>query len=137
MSILGIHHITIITADASRSADFYTRVLGMHLVKKTVDFTSPDHYHLYFGDDQARPSTLVTCIEKPGAQRGHPGIGGTHHFASIVETSEAQLKWKRRLNDLGIAVTGPYNRVYFTSIYFRDPDGHLLELVTPGCWAIY
>jgi glyoxalase family protein len=134
MNILGIHHISIVSADARRSADFYTRVLGMHLVKKTVDFDAPDNYHLYFGDETGRPSTLVTCIEKPGAERGHPGLGGTHHFASIVETSEAQLKWKRRLNDYGITVTGPYNRVYFTSIYFRDPDGTILEIATrePG-----
>jgi glyoxalase family protein len=134
MTILGIHHISIICADARRSADFYTGVLGMHLVKKTVDFDSPGHYHLYFGDELGRPATLVTCIEDPGRERGHPGIGGTHHYASIVETGEAQMKWKRWLTGLGIPVTGPYNRVYFSSIYFRDPDGTILEIATrqPG-----
>ncbi len=134
MTLLGIHHISIISADAQRSADFYTRVLGMNLVKKTVNFDAPGSYHLYFGDAAGRPSTLVTVIENPGRERGWPGIGGTHHFASIVESAEAQLKWKRRLNDLGIPVTGPYNRVYFNSIYFRDPDGVILEIATrqPG-----
>ncbi len=134
MKILGIHHISIVCADARRSSDFYTRVLGLRLVKRTVDFDSPDHYHLYFGVDLGQPSTLVTCIEKPGTGRGHPGIGGTHHFASIVETGDAQLKWKRYLSDHGIPVTGPYNRVYFSSIYFHDPDGTILEIATrmPG-----
>jgi glyoxalase family protein len=134
MAILGIHHISTICTDAQRTTDFYTQILGMHLVKKTVDFNAPNHYHLYFGDSHANPSTLVTCIEEPGREHGHPGIGGTHHFALIVESVQAQLKWKRRLMDLGIAIIGPYNRVYFNSIYFHDPDGTILEMATrmPG-----
>lgn len=134
LTLDSIHRITVICADAQRSLDFYTRVLGLHLVKQTVDFNAPSHYHLYFGDALGRPSTLVTCLEDPGAGRGRPGIGGTHHFASIVETAEAQLKWKRWLTDQGLSVTGPYNRVYFSSIYFHDPDGTILEIATrpPG-----
>jgi glyoxalase family protein len=134
MSILSIHHITTVSANAQRTVDFYTGMLGLRLVKKTVSFENPHAYHLYFGDEQGRPSTLVTTIEDPGAAPGHPGIGGTHHFAFIVESPEAQLKWKRRLTDAGISVIGPYNRVYFRSIYFHDPDGIILEIATrqPG-----
>jgi glyoxalase family protein len=134
MNIEGIHHITTICTDAQRTADFYTHILGLRLVKKTVDFNAPEHYHLYFGSETGRPGSLVTCIESPGRPAGHPGIGGTHHFALIVESADAQFKWKRWLLDHGIGVTGPYNRVYFSSIYFHDPDGTILELATrmPG-----
>ncbi len=134
MSILSIHHITTVSTNAQRTVDFYTGMLGLRLVKKTVNLENPHAYHLYFGDEIGRPSTLVTTIEVPGAAPGHPGIGGTHHFAFIVETPEAQLKWKRRLTDADISVIGPYNRVYFRSIYFHDPDGTILEIATrqPG-----
>ena len=63
---------------------------------------------------------------------GRPGIGGTHHVALKVGSADAQLKWKRRLADLGLRVTGPFDRVYFSSIYFRDPDGLILEIATLG-----
>ncbi|MDR3575314.1 MAG: VOC family protein [Anaerolineaceae bacterium] len=134
MSILSIHHITTVSSNMQRTVDFYTGTLGLHLVKKTVSFKPPHHYHVYFGDETGRPSTLVTVLEQPGVAHGHPGIGGTHHFAFIVETPEAQLKWKRRLTDAGQSVIGPYNRVYFRSIYFHDPDGTILEIATrqPG-----
>jgi len=134
MSIQSIHHITTVSSNMQRTVDFYTGMLGFRLVKKTVTFDSPHHYHLYFGDEHGRPSTLVSVIENPDAAHGHPGIGGTHHFAFIVETGEAQLKWKRLLTDAGISVIGPYNRVYFRSIYFHDPDGTILEIATrqPG-----
>lgn len=132
MSITGLHHISIISADAQRTAEFYTRVLGQRLVKRTVNFDDPLRYHLYFGDAAGRPGTLITFFEWPGAQRGHPGIGGTHHYAMQVADRGGQLKWKRRLTDLGIAVEGPLDRHYFTSIYFNDPDGTILEIATLG-----
>lgn len=137
MSILGIHHITIVCADAQRTIDFYTRVLGMRLVKKTVNFDDPTSYHLYFGDDLGRPGTAVTFFEWPGASRGRWGIGGTHHYALQVADYDGLLKWKRRLNDLNIPVDGPLDRHYFQSIYFNDPDGTILEIATlgPG-WTI-
>jgi glyoxalase family protein len=137
MTILGLHHITLVCANAQRTVDFYTRVLGQRLVKQTVNFDDPGSYHLYFGDDLGRPGTAVTFFEWRGAARGHPGIGGTHHFALCVEDQAAQLKWKRRLTDLGCSVAGPLDRHYFTSIYFTDPDGTILEIATRGPgWAV-
>ncbi|MCL5995995.1 MAG: VOC family protein [Chloroflexi bacterium] len=135
--ILGLHHITLVCADAQRTVDFYTRVLGLRLVKKTVNFDDPGSYHLYFGDESGRPGSAITFFEWPGAAKGHPGIGGTHHFALTVEDFDGQLKWKRRLVDLGYKVNGPYDRHYFTSIYFNDPDGTILEIATRGPgWAV-
>jgi glyoxalase family protein len=137
MSILGLHHITIVCANAQRTVDFYTQVLGLRLIKKTVNFDDPGSYHLYFGDEVGDPSSVVTFFAWPDAPKGHPGIGGTHHFALQVAGYNSLLQWKRRLNDLGISVDGPLDRHYFKSIYFNDPDGTLLEIATlePG-WTV-
>ena len=137
MCILGLHHITIVSTDAQRTVDFYTRVLGQRLVKKTVNFDDPGSYHLYFGDELGRPGTAITFFEWRGAPRGRWGIGGTHHLALQAPDRDALLKWKRRLTDLGIPVEGPLDRHYFTSIYFNDPDGTILEIATVGPgWAV-
>lgn len=132
MSILGLHHITIVSADAQRTVDFYTQVLGLRLVKKTINFDDPGSYHLYFGDETGKPGTAITFFEWKDAPKGRPGIGGTHHFAMSVNDRTALLKWKRRLSDLGIPVKGIYHRTYFESIYFNDPDGTILEIATQG-----
>jgi len=137
MTIQGIHHITLVCANAQRTVDFYTKVLGLRLVKLTVNFDDPGAYHLYFGNDLAQPGSAITFFEWPQAPKGSPGIGGTHHFALRVSDRDGLLRWKRRLIDLGLKVDGPYDRHYFTSIYFRDPDGVLLEIATNGPgWAI-
>ncbi len=130
--IVGLHHITLVSGDAGRTADFYTRVLGLRLVKQTVNFDDPGSYHLYFGNADAAPGSLITFFEWKHAPKGSRGIGGTHHFALTVETYDALLQWKRRLTDLGINVNGPLNRHYFKSLYFTDPDGVIIELATKG-----
>lgn len=136
MTILGLHHITLVTSNAQRTTDFYTRLLGLRLVKKTVNFDDPGSYHLYFGDETGGAGSAITYFEWEGAPRGAPGIGGTHHFALRVVSRDALLKWKRRLIDHGLTVTGPLDRQYFTSIYFRDPDGQVIEIATDGPgWA--
>jgi glyoxalase family protein len=132
MTILGLHHITLVCADAQRTVDFYTQTLGLRLVKQTVNFDDPGSYHLYFGDELGRPGTAVTFFEWPRAPRGAWGLGGTHHFALAVKDYDGLLKWKRRLTDLGLKVDGPLDRHYFKSIYFRDPDGVILEIATEG-----
>ncbi|MCI0708363.1 MAG: VOC family protein [Ignavibacteriae bacterium] len=137
MSILGIHHITMVCSNAQRTVDFYSKLLGMKLVKKTVNFDAVNTYHLYFGDETGAPGSLLTFFEWPTVPRGRWGIGTTHHLALLVENNDAQLKWKRRLTDNGVQVTGPYDRRYFHSIYFSDPDGMILEIATrkPG-WTV-
>src|SRR5436305_13793637 len=137
ITIQGLHLITIVCANAQRTVDFYTQVLGLRFVKKTVNFDDPSSYHLYFGNEVGRPGSVVTFFEWPNASRGHPGIGGTHHFALIVNDYNGLLKWKRRLTDLGLTVEGPLDRHYFRSIYFNDPDGTILEIATRGPgWSI-
>lgn len=132
MKIQGLHHITLVCRAAQRTVDFYTGVLGLRLVKKTVNFDDPGSYHLYFGDDIGRPGTAITYFEWPLASPGRPGIGGTHHFALTVADYDGLLQWKRRLTDLSLPVDGPYDRHYFTSIYLNDPDGTIIEIATKG-----
>ena len=137
MKITGLHHITLVCSDAQRTVDFYTGVLGLRLVKQTVNFDAPESYHLYFGDASGSPGSAVTFFEWRGAPKGQPGIGGTHHFALRVADRTALLKWKRRLVDHGLHVDGPLDRHYFQSIYFRDPDGVIIEIASDGPgWAI-
>jgi glyoxalase family protein len=137
MTVLGLHHITLVCSDAQRTIDFYTKVLGLRLVKKTVNFDDPGSYHLYFGDKTGRPGTAITYFEWRNAPKGRWGIGGTHHFAMAVDDYDGLLRWKRSLTDLGIPVEGPYDRHDFKSIYFKDPDGAILEIATQGPgWTI-
>lgn len=132
MTILGLHHITLVTADAQKNVDFYAGVLGLRFVKKTVNFDDPTSYHLYYGDETGSPGSAITFFEWPQAPKGKPGIGGTHHFALSVPNYDGLLKWKRRLTDLDIKVNGPFDRHYFKSIYFKDPDGQWIEIATMG-----
>lgn len=129
--ISGIHHLTAVSSDAQRTVDFYSKLLGLRLIKQTVNFDDPSSYHLYFADEEHGPGVL-TFFEWPGAARGAYGIGGTHHLAFETQDHDTLLQWKRWLTDSGVPVTGPYNRVYFESIYFTDPDGLIIEIATRG-----
>ncbi|MEK6223067.1 MAG: VOC family protein [Chloroflexota bacterium] len=132
MTLLGLHHISIGCKNAQHTVDFYTNILGQRFVKKTVNFDDPSTYHLYFGNHQGDPGSAITFFEWPLAVKGHRGIGGTHHFALRIPTYDGLLKWKRRLLDLGLKVSGPLDRHYFVSIYFTDPDGTIVEIATDG-----
>ncbi|TCJ18446.1 glyoxalase [Rubrobacter taiwanensis] len=134
MSVIrGIHHLTAASSDAPRTVDYYTNLLGLRLVKKTVNFDDPESYHLYLSTDEAgSPGTLITFFEWRDLPRGRWGIGSTHHLAFEVAGEEEQLRWKRRITDAGIPVSGPYDRQYFKSIYFTDPDGLIIEIATSG-----
>lgn len=132
MSIEGLHHITLIADNAQRTADFYTRILGLRLVKTTVNHEEPTNHHLFFGDATGAPGSLISFFIMPGARRGSSGIGGTHHYALTVRDGATLRKWKRWLTDKGVEVNGPFDRRYFESIYFRDPDRSIIELATSG-----
>jgi glyoxalase family protein len=206
MQLAGLHHVTCVCADAQRTLDFY-RQLGFSLVKKTVNFDDPHSYHLYFGDDQGKPGTLMTFFEWPRADAGRLGRGTlesialetptvqepvelqdpdglnvrlvpgdtpklhevvvignpdlyaglfaedaplsfaepveeaaligpgtTHHIAWRAANDEEQQAWLERLTELGLRPTPVQDRKYFRSIYFRMPDGVLIEIATddPG-----
>jgi glyoxalase family protein len=128
----GLHHVTMVSSNAQRTVEFYRDLLGLGLVKRTVNFDDPSSYHLYFGDPVGTPGTLLTFFDWADAPRGSWGIGGVHHVAMGVATEEGLLRWKRRLTDAGVPVSGPFDRRWFHSIYFADPDGQILEIATKG-----
>jgi len=125
MQLEGIHHITAITADAPANVDFYARALGLRLVKKTVNFDSPDVYHLYYGGERGSPGSILTFFEFPGAPRGRPGAGMVYHVAWRVSSTEALDFWERRLAGEGIAPTHRDDRL----LVFADPEGLELALL--------
>jgi glyoxalase family protein len=128
----GLHHVTMVSSNAQRTLEFYRGLLGLGLVKQTVNFDDPTSYHLYFGDAAGSPGSLLTFFEWAGAPRGHWGIGGVHHVALGTADENTLLQWKRRLTDAGVPVSGPFDRAWFHSIYFSDPDGQILEIATRG-----
>ncbi|HEX6508869.1 MAG TPA: VOC family protein [Chloroflexota bacterium] len=130
--IQGIHHSSLIASNASRTTHFYTQVLGMDFVKKTVNFDSPDMYHLYFGRDAGTPGTLVTFFVWLGAPPTRLGIGSVHHLALTVDSMDALLKWKTWLQHHHMLVAGPFDQQAYQSIVFTDPDGVVLEIATRG-----
>jgi catechol 2,3-dioxygenase-like lactoylglutathione lyase family enzyme len=132
LRIAGIHHITLLCADVERSAGFYRNLLGMRLVKQTLNEDDRAARHLFFGDEQGRPGTLITCLEYPELDEGSVGRGSTHHFALGVETEEELAAWRDYLVSRAIPVTDVLDRTYFKSLYLRDPDGHIVELATLG-----
>jgi len=124
MELDGIHHITCITADAPGNVDFYARVLGLRLVKKTVNFDAPDVYHLYYGDETGAPGSILTFFEFPDAAPGRPGAGMIHRLIWSVGSDDALTFWSDRLASEGIDVAhDPIGR----AITFADPEGLMLE----------
>ena len=99
MNLAGLHHVTMITGDAQENVRFYADLLGLRFVKKTVNFDAPEAYHLYFGDEQGTPGSILTWFEFPGAARGRAGVGMIHTLQLGV-ASEASLDfWQERLGD--------------------------------------
>ena len=124
----GLHHVTAIASAPQQNADFYTRVLGLRLVKQTVNFDAPDSFHLYYGDAQGRPSSLLTFFPWPDVPRGRTGAGMTSATAFSVP-GDSLGWWHDRLVALGVDVDRPALRDAEEVLTLRDPDGMVLDLV--------
>lgn len=124
----GIHHVTAIAGDPQRNLDFYEGVLGLRLVKKTVNFDDPGTYHLYYGDGLGNPGTIMTFFPWSGAPKGRRGTGQVAATAFSIPR-DALGYWVHRLIDNGVAFEGPTDRFEKKVISFEDPDGLWLELV--------
>src|SRR5271167_1811588 len=101
MRLEGIHHVTAITGDAPANVDFYTGVLGLRMVKKTVNQDEPSVYHLFYGDDEGSPGADLTFFEYPQAARGSARAGMVHRIVWRVSSEEALEFWKERLEARG------------------------------------
>jgi glyoxalase family protein len=123
MKLEGVHHVTAITGDARANVDFYTRVMGMRLVKKTVNQDDPTVYHLFYGDEEGAPGYDLTFFEYPGARRGRAGDGMVHTVVFRVGATAALDFWGERLKAEGIATVRGADR-----LAFEDPEGLGLEL---------
>jgi glyoxalase family protein len=119
----GIHHITCITADARQNVDFYARLLGLRMVKKTVNQDSPDVYHLFYADERGSPGADLTFFEFPQAARGRAGDGMVHRIVWRVRAADALDFWAERLGGEGHETERHGER-----LRFRDPEGLELEL---------
>ena len=126
--LTGIHHVTAIAGDPQKNVDFYVGVLGLHLVKQTVNFDDPGSYHFYYGDAQGSPGTLLTFFAWPRGHRGRPGLGQVTAI-SLSVASDALDFWRDRLAAHGVTVGETETRFGETVLPFHDPDGLRLELV--------
>ena len=127
MNLEGIHHVTAITGDAPLNVSFYTGVLGLRLVKKTVNQDDPTVYHLFYADEAGSAGADITFFEYPGAARGRAGDGMVHRVVFRIDSAAALDFWQGRLESEGISVVRSER-----AIVLSDPEGLELELAIDG-----
>lgn len=126
--VLGLHHVTAISSDPQRTIDFYTQILGLRLVKLTVNFDDPSSYHLYFGDEQGSPGTILTFFAWPGQPAGRKGTGQLTSTSFSVPKNSLEF-WRKRLASNGIGSRESGRPFGDSVLSFLDIDGQGLELV--------
>jgi glyoxalase family protein len=127
--VLGIHHITAIARNPQRNIDFYSGLLGMRLVKLTVNFDDPTTYHLYYGDSLGHPGTILTFFPWSEAPKGYRGTGQVTAISFLIPSGSMSY-WIDRLKRNGISFVGPSKRFSDEFVSFYDPDGLMLELIS-------
>src|SRR5438093_11774484 len=126
MKLDGIHHVTAITGDAPGNVDFYARVLGLRLVKKSVNQDDPTVYHLFYGDERGDPGADITFFEYPNARPGKAGAGMVHRVVWRVASEDAIAFWEERLGANDVESTRLDER---EALRFTDPEGLEHELL--------
>lgn len=129
-NIQGIHHITAIAGNAQRNYDFYTKVLGLRLVKKTVNFDDPGTYHFYFGNENGTPGTILTFFPWQGIQQGHTGTGMATEIGYAVPEGSLDF-WTDRFSQFKVQHGTTAERLGELYLPFQDPDGLKLNLIIP------
>ncbi|PUB11609.1 VOC family protein [Yoonia sediminilitoris] len=126
--IKGLHHVTSLASDARMNNAFFTNVLGLRRVKKTVNFDAPDVYHLYYGDETGTPGTVMTYFPFPHAARGRQGVGEVGRTVFSIPTGAARM-WVDRLSTFEVANISTSNKFGETRVLFDGPDGDGFALV--------
>jgi glyoxalase family protein len=132
MKLSGLHHVSAVTGDAAGNVKFYTQVLGLRLVKKTVNQDDVSMYHLFYGDEAGSAGTEVTFFDWPHAGKNVPGVGSIAAIALRVPGREALDWWEERFNGLGVPHEGVVERGGRATIAFTDPEGQRLMLADDG-----
>ena len=128
MNLLGLHHITAITSDVQKNFDFYTHVLGLRFVKRTVNFDDPHTYHLYYGDEKGSPGTILTFFPWKDLPNGKRGTGQATGIGYVI-SKDSKKYWRKRLKDHKITYEES-QRFEDKVLSFEDPDGLLIELIS-------
>jgi glyoxylase I family protein len=129
MRLRGVHHVTAICRDLDRTIGLYRDVLGLGIVHDGPSDDDPDARHVWFG---TADGSLVSFMQYPQLPEGVVGTGSTHHFALRVDSVEELRAWRDYLRDRGVSCTEVLDRSGFQSLYLRDPDGHVVEIVSVG-----
>jgi len=126
--VLGLHHVTAIAGPAQRNYDFYTKLLGLRLLKKTVDFDAPDTYHCYFGDEAGTPGTVLSFFSKPHGALGRPGTGEAATLSYSVPAGSFPF-WMERFEEHQVPCHSLSDQFGEPGLAFSDPDGLSLALI--------
>ena len=129
--ILGLHHITAIATSAKRNFDFYTKVLGQRFVKKTVNFDDPKTYHLYYGNEQGAPGTILTFFPWEGTRAGRLGTGMATEIGYSIPEGSLEF-WETRFDENKVNYKKTNERFGEKFIWFEDPDGLHINLIIPN-----
>ncbi|MEO6814699.1 MAG: ring-cleaving dioxygenase [Ginsengibacter sp.] len=129
-NILGLHHITAIAANAKQNLDFYTKVLGQRLVKKTVNFDDPGTYHFYFGDETGTPGSILTFFPWEGVRKGHNGTGMATGIGYSVPKDSLDF-WVNRFKKFNVKHDEIAERFGEKYLHFEDPDGLKIDFIIP------
>ena len=128
MAKSGIHHITAISSTTQENYDFYTKILGLRFIKKTVNYDDPGTYHFYYGDRTGSPGSALTFFPHPGLPQGRPGRGQAVEIGFAIPKGALEF-WAARFKEKGIRYQGPMQRFDENFLRISDPDGLILELV--------
>jgi glyoxylase I family protein len=129
MRITGLHHVTLISGDLERTTTFYRDVLGLALWREGANDDDPGSRHFWFAaDTDGAPGSLISFLEYPQMPAGTQGTGATHHIALAVGSAAEVAAWRDWLRSRDVPTTEVFERGGLSSVYLRDPDGHILEI---------